>query len=61
MELGLWNSIAIVLGFSFFVVALDEWVAKPIRRRRWEAKAASGDKEAQELLRVAKSAHVLDE
>ena len=61
MQLGLWNSIAIVLGFSFLVVALDEWVAKPWRRKRWEARAASGDKEAQEMLRIAKSAHVIDE
>ena len=61
MELGLYNSIAIVLGFSFLVVALDEWVAKPWRQRRWEARAASGDREAQELLRIARSAHVIDE
>ena len=61
MELGLYNSIAIVLGFSFLVVALDEWVAKPWRQRRWEARAASGDREAQELLRVARNAHVIDE
>ena len=61
MTLGLWNSAAIVLGFSFLVVALDEWVAKPWRSRRWERRAASGDKEAQELLRIARSAHVVDE
>jgi hypothetical protein len=61
MELGLYNSIAIVLGFSFLVVALDEYVAKPWRQRRWEARAASGDREAQELLKVARSAHVIDE
>jgi len=61
MHLGLWNSIAIVLGFSFLVVALDEYVAKPWRKKRWEARAASGDKEAQELLRIARSAKVSDE
>jgi hypothetical protein len=61
MHLGLWNSIAIVVGFSFLVVALDEYVAKPWRTRRWEARAQSGDKEAQELLRIAKSAKVSEE
>jgi hypothetical protein len=61
MELGLYSSIAIVLGFSFLVVALDEYVAKPWRKKNWEKRAASGDKEAQELLRIARSAHVVDE
>ena len=61
MTLGLYNSIAIVLGFSILVVALDEYVAKPWRHRRWEARAESGDKDAQELLRIAKSAKVSDE
>jgi hypothetical protein len=61
MELNIWNSTAIVLGFSFLVIALDEYVAKPWRRRRWEQRAASGDKEAQDMLRIAKSAHVIDE
>lgn len=61
MELGLYNSIAIVVGFSIVVILLDEYVAKPWRMRRWEQRAASGDKEAQELLRVAKAAKVIDE
>ena len=61
MHLGLWNSIAIVLGFSFLVVALDEFVAKPWRHSRWEARAKSGDKEAQELLALARSAKVSEE
>jgi hypothetical protein len=61
MELGLYSSIAIVLGFSFVVVALDEYIAKPLRHKRWEQRAASGDKEAIELLRVARSAKVVDE
>ena len=61
MQLGLYNSIAIVLGFSFLVVALDEYVAKPWRHKRWEQRAQSGDREAQELLRVARSAKVVDE
>jgi hypothetical protein len=61
MELNIWNSVAIVLGFSLLVVALDEYVAKPWRHKRWERRAQSGDKEAQELLRVARSAKVVDE
>ena len=61
MELNIWNSSAIVLGFSFLVIALDEYVAKPWRQRRWEQRAASGDREAAELLKIAKSAHVVDE
>ena len=61
MELGLYNSIAIVLGFSFLVVALDEYVAKPWRSKRLESRAAAGDKEAQELLKIARSAKVSEE
>jgi hypothetical protein len=61
VELGLYNSIAIVLGFSFLVIGLDEYVAKPWRHKLWEKRAASGDREAQELLRVARSAKVVDE
>ncbi len=61
MTLNLWTSAAIVLGFSFLVVGLDEYVAKPWRRKHWERLAASGDKEAQEMLRIARSAHVVDE
>jgi len=61
MELGLWNSIAIVLGFSFLVIGLDEYVVKPWREKRWERRAAAGDKDAEELLRVARSAKVYEE
>jgi hypothetical protein len=61
MKLGMWNSIAIVVGFSFLVVFLDEYIVKPWRHRKWERKAASGDKEAQELLRMARSAKVDEE
>jgi len=61
MELGLWHSIAIVLGFSFLVIGLDEYVVKPWREKRWERRAAAGDKDAQELLRVARSAKVYEE
>ena len=61
MELNMYNSIAIVLGFSFLVVFLDEYVVKPWRHKKWERKAASGDKRAQELLKMARSAKVSDE
>jgi len=61
LGLGLWSSVIIVLGFSFFVIGLDEYVMKSWRHRRWEKRAASGDKEAEELLRVARSAKVVDE
>jgi hypothetical protein len=61
MELGLYSSIAIVLGFSFLVIGLDEWVAKPWRHRHWEARAKSGDQEAAELLRIARSAKTSEE
>ena len=61
MTLGMWNSIAIVFGFSLLVIFLDEYIVKPWRHRKWERKAASGDKEAQELLRMARSAKVDNE
>lgn len=61
MELGMWNSVIIVLGFSVLVIALDEYVAKPWRKRKWERRAASGDKQAEELLRIARSAKVSEE
>ncbi|MGH7786831.1 MAG: hypothetical protein ACRERC_08185 [Candidatus Binatia bacterium] len=61
MELGLWSSIIIVTVFSFVVIALDEYVVKGWRHRKWERLAASGNKEAQELLALAKSAKVIDE
>lgn len=36
-------AIIIVLGFSFLVIGLDEYVAKPLRRKRLrERKAAEG-------------------
>jgi hypothetical protein len=61
MTLGLWNSVAIVIGFSFLVVFLDEYVVKPWRHKKWERKAASGDKEAERLLKMARSAKVSEE
>jgi hypothetical protein len=61
MELGMWSSIIIVTVFSFVVIFLDEYVVKPWREKRWERLAASGDEEAKELLRIAKSAKVSEE
>jgi hypothetical protein len=61
MELNMYNSIAIVVGFSFLVIFLDEYVLKPWRHRKWERLAAAGDKESQELLKLARSAKVQDE
>jgi hypothetical protein len=61
MELGFWTSWIIILGFSVLVVLLDEFIVKPMRHRRWEQKAASGDPEAKELLRMARSAKVSEE
>ena len=61
MELGFWSSWVIIIGFSILVVLLDEFLVKPMRHRRWEQKAASGDPEAQELLRMARSAKVSEE
>ena len=61
MHLGMWSSIIIVTAFSFLVIFLDGYVVKPWRERRWQRLAASGDKEAQELLRIAKSAKVSEE
>jgi hypothetical protein len=61
MELGMWSSIAIIVGFSFLVIVLDEYVLKPWRHRKWERLAESGDPEAQELLRIARSAKVSEE
>jgi hypothetical protein len=61
MHLNMWNSIAIATGFSFFVIFLDEYIVRPWREKKWERLAASGDKEAQELLRIARSAKVSDE
>ena len=61
MHLGMWSSIIIVLGFSFVVIFLDEYIVKPWRHKKWERKAASGDKEAQRLLAMARSAKVSEE
>lgn len=61
MTLNMWNSIVIVLGFSLLVVFLDEYIVKPWRQRKWERKAASGDPEAQQLLKMARSAKVSEE
>ncbi len=61
MHLTLWNSVAIVLGFSVLVIVLDEYVVKPWREKKWERLAAEGDSEAAELLRIARSVEVSEE
>jgi hypothetical protein len=61
MELTLYSSIGIVLGFSLLVVFLDEVVVRRWREKKWEREAASGDKRAQELLKMARSAKVNEE
>jgi hypothetical protein len=61
MGLNMYISIAIMLGFSLFVIFLDEYVVRPWREKKWEREAASGDKRAQELLKMARSAQVHEE
>jgi hypothetical protein len=61
MHLDMLSSVIIVTIFSFLVVFLDGYVVKPWRERKWKRRAESGDKEAQELLRIAKSAKVSEE
>jgi hypothetical protein len=60
-NLNMWNSAIIVVGFSFLVIAMDEYVIKEWRQKHWEKLAASGDQEKIDLLRMAKAAHVVDE
>jgi len=60
-QLNLWNSSVIIVLFSLLIVVLDEFVARRWRERKWERKAANGDPEARELLRIAGSAKVYDE
>jgi hypothetical protein len=61
IELNMVSSAVIVFGFSIFVILLDEWVIKAWRVKHWEKLAAAGDQEKIELLRIAKSAHAVDE
>jgi hypothetical protein len=58
MRLTLWNTLAIAFVYSLLLIAFDEWVARPWRRRRWERKAQAGDRDAQELLRIAREVHI---
>ena len=60
-ELNLWTSAGIMIGFSLLIVVLDEFVARPWREKKWEKRAARGDPEAKELLRIAGSAKVYEE
>jgi|WetSurSiteA1Bulk_404760.scaffolds.fasta_scaffold214463_1 hypothetical protein len=61
IELNLWTSIGIMVSWSLMIVALDELVMKRWREKMWEKRAARGDPEARELLRVAGSAKVYEE
>ena len=60
-ELNMFNSTVIVLVFSFVLIALDEYVVKAWREKHWEKLAASGDEQKIELLRIARSAKVVEE
>lgn len=60
-HLDMWSSTIIVTAFSFIVVGMDEYIVKPWREKHWEKLAAAGDPEKIELLRLAKSAKVVDE
>jgi len=60
-KLDMLSSTIIIVGFSFIVIAMDEYVIKAWRQKRWEKLAAAGDQEKIELLRMAKAAHVVDE
>jgi hypothetical protein len=60
-HLGMWSSTIIVVVFSFIVIGMDEYIIKTWRQKHWEKLAAAGDPEKIELLRMAKSAHVVDE
>lgn len=60
-HLNMLNSTIIVLGFSFIVIGMDEYIVKSWRQKHWEKLAAAGDPEKIELLRMAKEAHVVDE
>jgi hypothetical protein len=61
IELNMLNSAIIVIAFSFIVIGMDEYIVKTWRQKHWEKLAAAGDPEKIELLRLAKSAHVVDE
>lgn len=60
-ELDMTNSTIIVVVFSFALIFMDEYVVKSWREKKWEKMAASGDKQKAELLRLAKSAKVVEE
>jgi hypothetical protein len=60
-SLNMWNSTIIVVVFSFVVVGMDEFIIKSWREKHWHKLADSGDQEKAELLRLAKSAKVVDE
>ncbi|TFH29366.1 MAG: hypothetical protein E4H00_07110 [Myxococcales bacterium] len=59
--LNFWSSIVIVTVFSVVFILADEYLAKPWREKKWQRQADSGDKDKAELLRIARSAKVVDE
>ena len=61
IQITLWQSVTIVLGFSFLIVVLDEYAMRPSHEKRWEKRAASGDVYKQEPSRVARSAKAVEE
>ena len=60
-ELNMTTSSIIVIVFSFFVIGMDEYVVKKWREKHWERLAESGDQQKIELLRIARSAKVVEE
>lgn len=62
MRWSIGTAVSIVLAYSLMLILIDEFVAKPWRRRRWQRRAASGDTEAQEILaRARKHERALEE
>ncbi|GBD27192.1 hypothetical protein HRbin30_02536 [bacterium HR30] len=54
MRWSLTTAIVIVLAYSVALILVDEFIAKPWRRRRWQQRAARGDAEARALLERAR-------
>ena len=61
MELGMWSSIIIVTASASSSSSSTATWSSRGAQRKWERRAAAGDKEAQELLRIARSAKVSEE
>lgn len=61
MSRSLLLSVVIVVTYSLLLIAFDEWVAKPLRYRRWQRRAREGDQQAAELLRVAREVQIRED